>query len=450
MKHTTMGNLFRKHTFIKPALAGMAILTAQAVCPWTVSVMAESRTDSLRFTFRQGRHKIDPKFGNNARTLRRLDRIISDSASSIKGIDIVGTASPEGSVDLNDRLSERRAQQLRKYIRGLGTIPDSIISVSFTGRDWTGLRDSVELDAKVPYQQQVEILLEEITSEDGRPGKEKESAGNLRRLVTLQDGKPYRYLYRNVFPSLRTTEVLIDWMPEQAPLLPLPLLTAGNTPGALATVPPTAHPALPPTSLYSAKEVKEKRNFYMSVKTNMLYDALLLPTIGAEFYLGRNFSVAGEWTYGWWDKNSRHRYWRAYGGDVAARWWFGKAAHEKPLTGHHIGVYAGLTTFDFEFGGKGRMGGVPGGTLWDRSMKSAGVEYGYSLPVAKRLNIDFTLGIGYFGGKVVKYIPDGESYLWQSTDNLRWFGPTKAEISLVWLIGHGNVNMSKKKKGGEL
>lgn len=149
--------------------------------------------------------------------------------------------------------------------------------------------------------------------------------------------------------------------------------------------------------------------------------------------------------YGWWEKNSSHRYWRIYGGDLAVRYWLGKKACEKPLTGHHVGIYGQVFTYDFEWGGKGYMGGEPGGMLWDKTNYAAGVEYGYSLPVANRLNIDFTLGVGYWGGKYYKYIPLDGHYVWQATKNRRWFGPTKAEISLVWLLGRGNSN---KKKGG--
>ena len=35
------------------------------------------------------------------------------------------------------------------------------------------------------------------------------------------------------------------------------------------------------------------------------------------------------------------------------------------------------------------MAGVPGGTLWNRMNYAFGAEYGYSMPIAKRLNIDF-------------------------------------------------------------
>ena len=190
----------------------------------------------------------------------------------------------------------------------------------------------------------------------------------------------------------------------------------------------------------------ESKPFYMALKNNMLYDAALTPNIGAEFYIGKDFSVYGEWMHAWWSNDNLHRYWRVYGGDIGARWWFGKAAHAKPLTGHHAGIYAGILTFDFEFGETGYMGGKPGGTLLDRWFLSAGVEYGYSLPVASRLNIDFSIGLGYMGGNYIKYFPFDNDYFSQKEYKIRFFGPTKAEISLVWLLGHGNTN---RKKGGD-
>ncbi len=78
-------------------------------------------------------------------------------------------------------------------------------------------------------------------------------------------------------------------------------------------------------------------------------------------------------------------------------------------------------------------------------MLNLGLEYGYSLPVSNRLNIDFTLGVGYIGGLVEKYIPQNGHYYWQATTRQTWIGPSKAEVTLVWLIGKGNSNT---KKGG--
>lgn len=181
----------------------------------------------------------------------------------------------------------------------------------------------------------------------------------------------------------------------------------------------------------------KKRPFCMAVKTNLLYDAVLIPDIGVEFCLGKNWSVAGNWMYAWWKSDRKHNYWRIYGGDVELRRWFGRRAVEKPFSGHHVGLYGQIVTYDFELGGKGYLG--------DKWSYGGGVAYGYSLPVGHRFNVDFTMGIGYLGGSYKEYIPLDGHYVWQTTKNRRWFGPTKAGISLVWLIGRGNYN---EKKGG--
>lgn len=175
--------------------------------------------------------------------------------------------------------------------------------------------------------------------------------------------------------------------------------------------------------------------FYASIKTNLLYDALLVPTIGAELYLGRKWSLSAQWSYAWWSRNRRHKYWRYYGGDLSIRRWIGHAAETKPLTGHHIGLYAQLLTYDFENGGKGQMG--------NKFNYGGGIEYGYSLAVGSRLNFDFTIGAGYIGGSYYEYIPVDGHYVWQATRRRHWIGPTKAEVSLVWLIGPGNRNAEK-------
>ncbi|MDE5871278.1 MAG: DUF3575 domain-containing protein [Muribaculaceae bacterium] len=199
-----------------------------------------------------------------------------------------------------------------------------------------------------------------------------------------------------------------------------------------------------PDSVLKA-DIPVKNGFHMDIRTNMLYDALLVPNLGAEFYLGKNISLYGEWMYAWWDNDRRHHFWRIYGGDLGLRWWFGRKAHSKPLTGHHLGVYGSILTFDFELGDTGYLGGKPGGTLWDRWLVNTGIEYGYSLPVGKRINIDFSIGIGYMGGNYIKYYPFDNDYYYDKEYHMHYIGPTKAEISLVWLIGRGNAN---RRKGG--
>ena len=64
-----------------------------------------------------------------------------------------------------------------------------------------------------------------------------------------------------------------------------------------------------------------------------------------------------------------------------------------------------------------------------------GVAYGYAMPIARRLNLDFSIGLGYFRGDFKEYQPIDEHYVWQRTKRRNWIGPTKAEITLVWHIG---------------
>ena len=186
--------------------------------------------------------------------------------------------------------------------------------------------------------------------------------------------------------------------------------------------------------------------FYMAIKTNMLYDVAAVPNIGAEFYLGQNFSIAANYAHAWWKKDSKNLYWRYYGADASLRWWFGKASRIKPLQGHHIGLNYQILTYDFQLGNKGIMAGMPNGNLADRANHIVALEYGYSLPIARRLNIDFSIGVGYHWGIFEEYTPVDDHNVWQATKRRQYFGPTKLEISLVWLIGCENYN---KNKGGK-
>ena len=355
---------------------------------------------------------------------------------TLRSVNVVGGASPEGSVAINRRLSEKRAQVLFDYFSDSFSVSDSALTFSYLGRDWNGLLELVEQDEKVPYREDVIRLVRNIIDEQN--GSRPKSGDPLRRLKQLRGGKPYLYMYRELFPALRASTLLLSYErvpspvyiePEQVYIEPVDTVEVDTVPVDTVVV-----------------EEKHCRPFYMDIRTNMLYDVAAVPNIGVEFYLGKNISVGANWQYAWWKTDRKHRYWRTYGGDVNVRWWFGSAAHEKPLTGHHLGVYGQILTYDFEWGGKGYLGGKPRGTLWDKMNWGVGLEYGYSLPVAKRFNIDFTLGVGYLTGEYQEYRPVDGCYVWQATKQRHWFGPTKAEISLVWLIGCDNYN---RKKGGE-
>lgn len=404
-------------------------------------VSAQETRDSVKIYFHKGRTEIDLSLRDNRRSLEKISRRIleyrPDAAFSICKIMVVGAASPEGSIELNRRLSELRAKRLFDHVCGYSPLPDTLKTSVFVGRDWRGLLRLVENDPGMPGKSETVELLQGIVSEVEASGNGENKINELKR---LRYGIPYRYMYRNLFPDLRASCLYI-WYESKRKSFPA-MQVISHLHDTLY-LPCKLSPFGGETGGFQSGE--KHGPFYMAVKTNMLYDALLVPNIGVEFYVGKNWSLAGNWMYAWWKSDRHHNYWRLYGGDLEVRRWFGRKASEKPLAGHHIGLYGRIFTYDFETGGTGYMGGKPGGTLWDKMNYSVGLEYGYSLPVARRLNLDFVIGVGYWGGEYHKYAPIDGHYVWKETRRRHWFGLTEAEISLVWLLGRGNYN---EKKGG--
>ncbi|MDO4164769.1 MAG: DUF3575 domain-containing protein [Bacteroides sp.] len=409
----------------------------------------------MKIFFNQETMNVDSSLERNRYALDRiadgLRRPGADSSYLLQRILVVGGSSPDGSAEFNRKLSEERANAVTDYLSRYIALPDSLKAIDFLGRDWNGLVRLVEDDPEVPYKEEALALLRQIVEEV--QGNTPAKGDPLRRLKKLRYGVPYYYMYLHLFPELRASQLFM-WYSQ--PETPQPdVMSVQPDTATVEAERPIELPAL--STLPDVQETQEvqatseapaqptQKPFYMDIRTNLLYDALAVPNIGVEFYLGNRWSVAGNWMYAWWKTDRRHRYWRIYGGDLALRRWFGKAAQRKPLTGHHLGLYGQVLIYDFEWGGRGYMAGEPGGNILDRANYAFGLEYGYSLPLARQLNLDFTLGLGYMGGTYYEYLPANGTYVWQATKDRHYVGPTKLEVSLVWLIGNGNCN----KKGGK-
>lgn len=402
-------------------------------------------TLNVQVYFRQGYSILEFDYRDNAKRLAAFVdsvRTLQGSASCrVKTFRIVGTASPEGVSVLNKRLSENRAKNLVEWIEEYISLEGATLDIQALGIDWERLERQV-VASDMPYRDEVLEILRNTPVWVIRDGKVVDSRN--RQLGMLRGGRAWRYMEEHFFPELRSAGVRLVCeieCPVPAPQ-PEPLPMPRPAPNLETIVELVSVPVEIPVQ----PELSARKPFYMLLKTNLLYDVALVPNIGAEFYVGRGWSIGGNWMYAWWKSDKRHNYWRMYGGELDIRKYFGRRASEKPLTGHHLGLYGQIFTYDFETGGRGYMGGKPGGTLWDRMNYAVGLEYGYSLPVGRRLNLDFTVGVGYWGGEYQKYLPEDGHYVWTETRQRHWFGPTKAEISLVWLLGRGNYNA---KKGGK-
>lgn len=255
---------------------------------------AEKEIDSLTLEFPQGRSAIYPHFKGNDSTLKKISEIAAelnnpDSLAKLRHVSVIGGASPEGSVEINRRLSEKRAANIFKYLSEGIALPDSITSFTFLGRDWKGLKQLVETDPDVPYRDETISLIEDIMKNHPNVAPN----DNLQRLQQLRNGVPYRYMYTHLFPALRASTLLFEYYPVHSPIIP-PAYNPNADIDIIALI--------PPVEVISDRVIKcEKccKPFYMDIRTNLLFDALLLPNIGAEFYVGKNLSIIGNWMYGW-------------------------------------------------------------------------------------------------------------------------------------------------------
>lgn len=160
-------------------------------------------------------------------------------------------------------------------------------------------------------------------------------------------------------------------------------------------------------------------------KNNLLYDIALAPNIEIEVPIGRQWSLNAEYKCPWWSDSSKEICYQLLSGGIESRFWLGNRTRRRQLTGHFIGLYAEGGIYDFQYKGDGYQGKYYG---------AAGFSYGYSIPVSRHLAFEFSLGIGYLTTKYRKYTPYEESLVWTSSGQYNFIGPTKAKISLVWLI----------------
>ena len=371
----------------------------------------------------------------NGVTLREMDKLLDSLCRADAPMNILLTsgASPEGTEDLNLTLADARNEQMRMYLltHKRYVIRSQDLSTVSMGADWNGLALALE---KSTYSWRKEALLIIRNT----PVWVHDRAGNIvdskkKQLMDLRGGNPWREMTQDIFPYLRRTEVEVTFKVDRTIPVPEP-----------QTDTLYIHQR---DTLVIEKHIKEEAPRYgFLLYTNLLYDAAAIPSIGTEIYLGKGWALNTRWSGSWWSSKKKNRFWRIYGAELAVRKYFREPSDNatslfRSSTGHHVGAYGQLLTYDIEFAGKGYMGGKPGSGIFAAPTWSAGVEYGYTLALTRHLNLDFSIGLGYLQGPQWQYLPANGDYRYEEFRTFRWIGPTRADISLYWLIG-----MENKKK----
>ena len=178
----------------------------------------------------------------------------------------------------------------------------------------------------------------------------------------------------------------------------------------------------------------------VALKTNLLYDALLSPTVGVEVGVAPKWTIDLSATINNWAVND-HR-WKQWMVQPEARYWFCQ-----PFSGHFVGVHA--------LGGQYNFGNLKNdikflGTDFSELTKyrkqgwmaGLGVAYGYSWILSPRWNLEAELGIGWIYTKSDTYRCANCGKKVKENEPHHYFGPTKASINLVYTFSSMKQKLS--------
>ncbi|MDE6654467.1 MAG: DUF3575 domain-containing protein, partial [Muribaculaceae bacterium] len=366
-----------------------------------ISVIAASaRTSSASVTvyFRQGYRYFDPSLGRNRAVMEDfVDRVRSAAASADIGrVVIYSYASPEGHNKANRVLSRNRCVSMADYIVKATGISHNLIEMVPEGVAWDELRRLVAADPDVPSRTEVLDIL------DNTPlwvfdGNGRVVGGRKKQLMELAGGRVYNWLYENLFPRLRNSVGVALYLREQetSPAEPAPVAVAAPAPGPEQEPPhggdsadngadnlSEADASVSVSSVDTPMmQVCEKEHRF-AVKTNLLYDAVLLPNLEVEWLASKHWSVALEGDVAWWSSYSRNKVYQIAMISPEVRYRINPRA---PWHGMYVGAFAGAGLYDLENGGTGYRGeGLMGG-----------LSFGYAWPVGKHLLFDAGIGAGY-------------------------------------------------------
>lgn len=179
----------------------------------------------------------------------------------------------------------------------------------------------------------------------------------------------------------------------------------------------------------SDESLKRTPLYRFAIKTNVLYDALLMPNVDFEWRINDYWSVLAEVNVAWWHKESAHKYYQIAMATPEVRRWFNGSERWK---GWFAGAFAGGGKYDLENGGTGYHG----------EGYMAGLSGGYMWPIGKSFLVEASLGVGYMYSRYKEYTPRDGHYLYQRTKSLNYFGPLKAKVSIGWRFN--DINKPKK------
>lgn len=373
-------------------------------------VSTEKKTVFLQ-SFDKGSEEIVPD-SDLRRFAQRMDSLIN--AGLLGNVSVTGVASVDGNKIKNEILSSERAGAMKEWLVESTDIDANKILLFANGEDWNMFRRLIEDDSNFPDKEDALAVIDSDSSD-----AIKES-----RLRAISGGKVWQYLKDNIFPEMRVAIVSLDILSDQNYVAESQPSISNKTEQAVSIEEAGSLSPSNDTDTFTSATVAEENDNYtlsqrMALKTNLLYDAALMPSLELEYRFNARWSVVLEGNVAWWKNDRKHKYYQIATIIPEVRYHLGSDCGWR---GHYLGLFAGGGKYDLENGRKGYSG--EGGMV--------GVSYNYVFNVGKSISFEAGLGVGAMYTRYKQYIPKNGHYLYQQTKNLWYGGPLRVKFALVW------------------
>lgn len=353
------------------------------------------KQDSLNIFFHINSSEINFEYSENFVSLNKLDSILTQT-KSVKSIQIVGCASPDGRRIYNKELSKNRALSIVSYL-GDYNLGDCDIEFNYCGANEVGLRLLIAEDDDIPNYNQVLKLMD--SGELFR--------SNFYQLKKMT--KSYNYFKTNIFPNLRNSTVVVTYEEfDKIDKIGLDVKQFNMLPEVYENI----------NRDILFREETKLYQYMFALKSNLLYDLATAVNIGIEIPINK-FSIEGNWMFPWWVDRKWNKCFEMLSGTVGVNYWFG----DDKLIGHHIGLIFNSGLYDFQFN---KNSGHQGEFL------ICGIKYGYSMKLNHLFNLEFDFGIGYIKSdyRYYSHILGQRVLVKEKIGTVDYIGPVSAEINL--------------------
>lgn len=144
-------------------------------------------------SYKVGKSALDMDLKNNKESadkiIKAINEIKATKGAKITSISISGFASPEGSLELNNRLSQERAISFMEAIIPATELEKWTFKVEAGGENWGQLKSLVEA-SDLKTKESIVKVLDTVEDPTARQAK-------------LQSMAAYNYMFKNFYPKLR-------------------------------------------------------------------------------------------------------------------------------------------------------------------------------------------------------------------------------------------------------